>query len=84
MLCGAVALAIVISAILYGAVNALDVLFATSLVSAIVHFDNRPFDIWKDPLFALRKSRTEDISRILGFSPTHILLPAKINFIYFF
>ena len=27
------------------------------------------------------KSRTEDISRILGFSPTHILLPATVKFI---
>ena len=45
MLRCAVAFAVVISAVLDRAVDALDVLVATSLVSAIVHFSNRPFGI---------------------------------------
>ena len=48
MLRSAIALAVVIGAIFNRAIDALDVLVAASVLTAIVHLDDHPFDIGKD------------------------------------
>lgn len=62
MLCGTVALTVVIRTAFDSTADTLDVLIATSLVCTIVHFDNHPFDNSKNPLFALQKAEQKNFS----------------------
>ena len=81
MLRSAIALSVVIGAILNRAIDALDVLVATSLCLTVVHLDDHPFKIVK---FSFRLVKAErDLPQNLRLLPTHILCPIKFGKLHF-